>query len=83
MSIEREAPVSVLASGVMEKSVGSLDVDEAFRFLHSEEIEEVIPLDEGALIRKIDWMVMPLLFSIYFLQYMDKTISETRPIRWV
>jgi hypothetical protein len=32
--------------------------------------------EEKKLIRKIDWMIMPLMWSCYCLQYLDKTLGE-------
>ncbi|KAF2705438.1 MFS general substrate transporter [Pleomassaria siparia CBS 279.74] len=49
------------------------DVDEALEFLrYNETGEESSTVDERALVKKIDWMIVPLMFACYFLQYMDK-----------
>ncbi|KAF2224779.1 major facilitator superfamily domain-containing protein [Elsinoe ampelina] len=32
------------------------------------------PADEKRLVRKIDWMIMPLMWTCYVLQYLDKTL---------
>lgn len=78
MAKDIEASATRTASlEVMEgKSFAAEDVDEALKFLNSDHgtanFEEV---DEKALLRKIDWMLMPLMFLCYFLQYSDKTLS--------
>ena len=51
------------------------DGDKALEFLRTEagagEGEEI---DEKRLVRKIDWMIVPLMFCCYLLQYMDKSL---------
>ncbi|KAF2102537.1 MFS general substrate transporter [Rhizodiscina lignyota] len=59
---------------VQEKNIASGDVDEALKFLRDGGISSNVEINEKALLRKIDWMMMPLMFSVYFLQYMDKTL---------
>jgi hypothetical protein len=51
------------------------DGDAALAFLNREEVIEFTPEQERKLVRKIDWMVVPLMWSCYFLQYLDKTLS--------
>lgn len=49
--------------------------DDALIFLRKEEIgDETSYVDEKALLRKIDWMVMPLMFCCYLLEYLDKSL---------
>lgn len=52
------------------------DADVALDFLRSEgaAAPEMSPQDERRLRRKIDWMVMPLMWCCYCLQYLDKTL---------
>ncbi|ETN38213.1 uncharacterized protein HMPREF1541_06244 [Cyphellophora europaea CBS 101466] len=51
------------------------DGDAALAFLRSNLAEsDSQAVDEKALLRKIDWMIMPLMFGCYFLQYLDKTL---------
>ncbi|KAJ6114448.1 MFS general substrate transporter [Penicillium sp. IBT 16267x] len=51
------------------------DSDEALTFLRKEEVgDEGQYVDEKALLRKIDWMVMPLMFCCYLLEYLDKSL---------
>ena len=51
-----------------------MDVDAALDFLRGEGASATRAIDERALIRKIDWMVVPLMFLCYNLQYLDKTL---------
>jgi hypothetical protein len=55
------------------------DGDAALAFLNREEIIEFTPEQERKLVRKIDWMIVPLMWSCYFLQYLDKTLSILAP----
>ena len=49
--------------------------DAALAFLHHEgTVREMTKEDEKRLVRKIDWMVVPLMFYCYCLQYLDKTL---------
>lgn len=49
--------------------------DAALDFLRGEiGTGTVAEVDEKALLRKIDWMIMPLMWCCYFLQYLDKTL---------
>lgn len=53
------------------------NADKALEFLRfNEESEEgtVIAVDEKTLVRKIDWMIVPIMFACYFLQYLDKSL---------
>lgn len=51
------------------------NVDAALNFLHAEgEMREMTPEDEKRLVRKIDWMIVPLMWCCYCLQYLDKTL---------
>jgi hypothetical protein len=70
------------ASSPIEDEVRSLkntaspkDGDAALAFLRSNVADgETQAIDEKALVRKIDWMIMPLMWGCYFLQYLDKTL---------
>ncbi|KPI40402.1 Thiamine pathway transporter THI73 [Cyphellophora attinorum] len=56
-------------------SIDLKDGDKALEFLRSNTAEgEVGAVDEKSLVRKIDWMIMPLMWACYFLQYLDKTL---------
>jgi MFS family permease len=51
------------------------DGDAALSFLRANVTDgEAQAVDEKALVRKIDWMLMPLCWGCYFLQYLDKTL---------
>lgn len=50
--------------------------DEALQFLKNQHnVSELTSEDEKKLLRKIDWMIMPLMWSCYCLQYLDKTLG--------
>jgi hypothetical protein len=56
------------------------DADEALTFLrYNETGDEQSLVDEKALVKKIDWMIVPLMFACYFLQYMDKSLRTFVP----
>jgi hypothetical protein len=62
------------------------NADRALEFLQRNEESEVgtvVVVDEKALVRKIDWMIVPIMFACYFLQYLDKSLrkSPTPPRR--
>lgn len=51
------------------------DGDKALEFLRTEaEVGEGEDIDEKRLVRKIDWMIVPLMFCCYLMQYLDKTL---------
>jgi hypothetical protein len=54
------------------------NADAALEFLRSEDIAVITEVDEKALVRKIDWMIMPLMWAAYNLQYLDKVLSRFR-----
>jgi hypothetical protein len=66
------------ADSVDEKAVTveARDVDEAFQFQINDEHATGASTDvnERRLMRKVDFMLMPLMFACYFLQYSDKTL---------
>lgn len=57
------------------------DADKALEFLrHNEEGEgTVVDVDEKVLVKKIDWMIVPIMFACYFLQYLDKSLCRLIP----
>lgn len=72
---------SVQDDDKIKAAVAKGDGDEALKFLAAEatnagELSDVV--DEKALVRKIDWMIIPLMWCCYCLQYLDKTLSTTR-----
>ena len=51
------------------------NADAALEFLrHEGEVREMTKEDEKKLLRKIDFMIMPLMWCCYCLQYLDKTL---------
>ena len=50
------------------------EVDAALEYLQQEGTAIMTNVDERKLIRKIDWMIMPLMFCTYNIQYLDKTL---------
>ncbi|EAT84035.2 hypothetical protein SNOG_08867 [Parastagonospora nodorum SN15] len=68
-------------SDVEVGSVGAVDEtpdgDEALRFLKNQHaVGEMTAEEERSLVRKIDWMIMPLMWACYCLQYLDKTLAK-------
>jgi hypothetical protein len=74
----QQAPAAVVAIGdVDEKNLDYRDVDAALGFLRAHaSTTEVANINEKKLMRKVDWMIMPLMFACYYLQYTDKTLRE-------
>ncbi|KAJ9156839.1 Major facilitator superfamily transporter [Coniochaeta hoffmannii] len=63
-----------LSSSDFEK--GTVDIpaaDSALTFLRNE-AGVAVHVDEKKLVRKIDFMIIPLMWCAYFLQYLDKTL---------
>lgn len=81
--IEKKASPSISTNGCdVEATQGALPsgkVDAALEFLRKEGTAEMSELDEKKLVRKIDWMIMPLMWGCYNLQYLDKVLSTKRP----
>jgi hypothetical protein len=51
------------------------DADKALAFLRAEaEVGETDLIDEAQLVRKIDLMIVPIMFGCYCLQYLDKSL---------
>lgn len=51
------------------------DADKALDFLrHNENGDEHTLVDEKKLVKRIDWMIVPIMFCCYFLQYLDKSL---------
>lgn len=67
-----KSPLGVTAQAIEEESE---DVDEAYQFMRDnwEEYEgEVDPNRVKKVLRKIDWHILPWLFMLYGLQFLDK-----------
>lgn len=53
------------------------NADKALEFLRTEaEVGEGEDVDEKRLVRKIDWMIVPMMFMCYLLQYLDKSLCQ-------
>ncbi|KAJ5174959.1 uncharacterized protein N7482_000836 [Penicillium canariense] len=48
--------------------------DAALEFLCDEGTGSAVEVNEKTLVRKIDWMIMPLMWAAYNLQYLDKVL---------
>ncbi|KAK4950413.1 hypothetical protein LTR10_011394 [Elasticomyces elasticus] len=58
-------------------NIDSKDVDAAFHTLEfstTNELGDATQVEDGRLLRRLDWALMPLMFGCYFLQYSDKTL---------
>jgi hypothetical protein len=59
------------------------DADEALDFLrHNENGDEHLVVDEKKLVRRIDFMIVPIMFACYFLQYLDKSLCRSPTPFW-
>ncbi|XDG00441.1 hypothetical protein ABKA04_000056 [Annulohypoxylon sp. FPYF3050] len=56
------------------KTLQATDVDAALEYLNREGTTVMTEINEKALVRKIDMMVIPLMWACYNLQYLDKTL---------
>jgi hypothetical protein len=78
---EASSPPSSIQIGdlsVIDETAKTADGDEALRFLKNQhDVGEMTPEEEKKLVRKIDWMIMPLMWSCYCLQYLDKTLGKS------
>jgi hypothetical protein len=69
-------------SGTVEGEPSTIEnndnVDNALSFLRrNNQLNYALSEDEEMrLVKKIDWMLMPLMVAIYTIQYLDKTICE-------
>lgn len=77
------APVASLAD--TDLKFAGHEVDGALAFLRNEADVGIAELDEKRLLRKIDWLIMPILFGVYVLQFVDKSLSmysTVKSVRW-
>lgn len=69
---------SVRADSLADESnmkVAMKDVDAVWQFVQNAgPVDRTI--DDKKLVRKLDWMLMPLMFMCYYLQYTDKTLCK-------
>jgi hypothetical protein len=69
---------SNLYTQVLSEKTFIKDGDKALEFLRTEAgVGEGEDIDEKRLVRKIDWMIVPLMFCCYLLQYLDKSLRKS------
>lgn len=51
------------------------NVDSALVFLNNAGVVTFTEDEERSLVRKVDWMLLPLLAAVYMLQFVDKNLS--------
>ena len=71
--LETFKPVTLQVSRVPDKTPES--VDTALTFLNDIGRPSSTAEEDERLVRKIDWLLMPLLGMVYFLQFLDKNLS--------
>lgn len=65
--------------GTVDETSKHTNGDEALNFLkNAHDVGVLTPEGERRLLRKIDWMVMPLMWCCYCLQYLDKTLGTSK-----
>ncbi|KIX95322.1 uncharacterized protein Z520_08839 [Fonsecaea multimorphosa CBS 102226] len=82
--IETHQTTLTAVESINEKLVDYRDVDAALGFLRANaQPGQAVDIDEKKLMRKVDWMIMPLMFACYYLQYTDKTLLSYAAIMGV
>lgn len=77
MGHPEDIPVATASVDVESKNaLAAGKADAALEFLHKEDNGVSVNIDEKLLVRKIDWMIMPLMWAAYNLQYLDKVLSK-------
>lgn len=76
---EKALDIPTTKLGSEEAEIGEVkdvsNADAALDFLrHESGAGEMTAADEKKLVRKIDWMIMPLMWLCYWAQYLDKTL---------
>ncbi|KAJ5524309.1 hypothetical protein N7513_009429 [Penicillium frequentans] len=75
MGNPEDIPVATASVDVESKNaLAAGKADAALEFLHKEDNGVSVNIDEKLLVRKIDWMIMPLMWAAYNLQYLDKVL---------
>lgn len=75
--LDRNASADDVKNGIIQEG----KADAALEFLRAEDTLDVTEVDEKTLVRKIDWMIMPLMWAAYNLQYLDKVLSRSSNIQ--
>ena len=76
-NVEMEEKLDVLETQerLHEKSCSLDSYDNAFEFINQTELaQEAIEIDHAKLMRKLDYIILPLLCCVYLLQYLDKLL---------
>ena len=69
-----------ISDDLQEEKGAYRNADKALEFLkHNETAAEHTLVDERKLVTRIDWMIVPIMFACYFLQYLDKSLCK--PVR--
>lgn len=63
------------ASTAEEVEFAGKNVDSALVFLNNAGDVAFTEDEERSLVRKVDWMLLPLLVAVYMLQFVDKNLS--------
>lgn len=71
--IETEKPIAREVSKIAEEKPAL--ADSALSFLHEVGEATFTEDEEKELVRVVDWMILPLLAAVYFLQFLDKNLS--------
>ncbi|KAJ5786289.1 uncharacterized protein N7503_011501 [Penicillium pulvis] len=75
MGHPEDIPVATASVDVESKNaLAAGKADAALEFLHKEDNGVSVNVDEKLLVRKIDWMIIPLMWAAYNLQYLDKVL---------
>ncbi|KAL7625986.1 hypothetical protein AAE478_002755 [Parahypoxylon ruwenzoriense] len=56
------------------QGLDGVDVDAALEYLNRESTTVMTEIDEKALVRKLDFTIVPIMWACYNLQYLDKTL---------
>ncbi|RAK80486.1 putative MFS transporter [Aspergillus fijiensis CBS 313.89] len=69
-----DAEKSIVTTAKNDSHIASRQADAALEYLQTGEVATFSEVEEKQLVRKIDRMIVPLMWAIYFLQYQDKIL---------
>ncbi|OJK03037.1 hypothetical protein ASPACDRAFT_23420 [Aspergillus aculeatus ATCC 16872] len=69
-----DAEKSIVTTAKNDRHIHSRQADAALEYLQTGEVATFSEVEEKQLVRKIDRMIVPLMWAIYFLQYQDKLL---------
>ena len=72
-----DAEKSIVTTAKNDSHIASRQADAALEYLQTGEVATFSEVEEKQLVRKIDRMIVPLMWAIYFLQYQDKILSQS------